>query len=337
MADHLILSQDAEVELDGKKMALKEGCTIQIDKDKSLFQIDSEFEIITEEGKFLIESGDYLKINESGEHKVASSSEFVSNNKSFVLEKGDKFTIVEDSKKIAETINNMFLKLVQIKNLIGEKANKYFEDQGGTAENYGDVKNPYNDLLKSKEFKIIQDIEDLSGRLNMREIVEVLDIDDPEGIVGKIQTELERIGDKHLVQRVKEIAPKSLFGKIWQKLTNSAKEVGGITARTDKLASREEKTKFQAIIKEMQKFAGKGKNLPLIGLVEFIYANKDRISKEDIIATLKWNKNKRNAAAKRKIPQTETPKSQAGDNQILNARTGRSGTNTANVADVATP
>lgn len=250
--NQLVLSENTTIELNGKQITLQEGDAIQV--SRSLFKIDNEFEVNTEQGKILVEPGD--RIRAGGQHKATDTSEFVSDGKRFAIEKGDDFDIVttEDTMNSEYVIEEAFwdeLKrgflgqdtatdelskilnaLIKFGLLVTTKAERIEEETG---------ENPYESLLKSKEMKTLNELfklskEGLGGqKITTREIIDILDLDDPVELINRIRDELIKIGDKRLANRIEEMVPKGILGKIsqvWKNVTGQKMAKGEISGRT---------------------------------------------------------------------------------------------------------
>lgn len=255
----LILSESAVVELNGKKITLKEGSAIKINRNTSLFKIDNKFQIDTTEGKILVESGDCIKIG--GKHKVTTSSEFISDGKKFVLENGDSFDVIEEGffgeikrgflgqDPEAQVLGSMIDKLTYLTKKIYYKTGKWFEKQGfkDWATKKPDIESPYDRLLKSEEFRVLKDITIM--RNNGEDTNEILDgldkedfkvISNPAETIKRIRDELIRIGDKRLAQVAEDIVSTGILSKanrVMKNLLGDKMAKGSLTTPRDKSAN----------------------------------------------------------------------------------------------------
>jgi hypothetical protein len=247
----LILSEDATIELDGKKITLKEGDSVQV--NRSLFKVDSEFEVNTEKGRMLIEPGDSIQVG--GQYKALSSTEFTSDGKKFSLEKGEKFDVItpttEDIDVVeegvwdeikrgflgqdtaAEAVAQILGKLLKLGRIIVAKAERVEKETGN---------NPYLKLFASKEMETLNELlklnkEGLGGeRVSVGDVVDILDLDDPTELINRIRDELVRIGDTRLARRIEEMIPKGFFGKInqvWKNIRGQKMAKGEISTRAE--------------------------------------------------------------------------------------------------------
>jgi len=338
----LVLSEDATIELDGKQITLKEGDVVQISKDPSLFDVDSEFEVNTEKGKMLIESGDQIRFGNG--HKVLSSASFTSGCKQFVLEEGDSFYVLEEGfwgefkrafsgqDPAAETVTTMLGQLIKIGRMIAIKAERYLEEQGHSPEKGKDagIKTPYENILSSKEYKTILDItkyvkEGLGNEsLDISEIIDLLDLDDPIELISKIRDELIKQGDKRLANRIEKMIPKGIIGKVrqvWKNVSGDKMAKGSLTAigtaeptkptQPAKSSKKPDKEPVANIYQALEAYVGKHGITPK-SILSFLDKYADKISAKELMAALKWGKDQKPQAQTKtqaaKTQTTETPK-----------------------------
>lgn len=232
----LILSEDATIHLNGRDVFIKKGSAVSVERNKSLFQIDEEFKLYTNNGIILVESGDVIEVNGNGEHNIINNCEFISEGRRFALESGDKINVIEEgfwegfksgftgrdyqSEALGEVING----LLEISDLINAVSSRY------EAQNPNQP-NPYNKILESDEINFIGEIghhirKGVPKSKAVKNAMIIHDISDPVEVINRIRDAVAEIGNKKLAAEIERITPKGYLGKFSQAWRNMIGKAG---------------------------------------------------------------------------------------------------------------
>lgn len=238
----LVLSEDATLEIDGNEVTLPKGTSLNIDRNAHLFRADADFQVNTPDGRMLIEAGDVIEVCDDGDYRLVSESTFVSDGNEFVLSEGDTINIMEQGfwaglkrglgyDPATQLVHKIINGLMRFRNLIAQKAEIVSKKTG---------RNPYDKILTSEEMETINDIHRLAqSGMDIGEIVDMLDLDDPAELVGRMRDALMDIGDERLAKRAEDILPSGLLNKaqkVLRRITGEKMAKGELTKGRFELA-----------------------------------------------------------------------------------------------------
>jgi len=334
----LVLSEDAIIELDGEEIIVEKGSLIQVDNDFSTFRVDEDFEIVTGDGKILVESGDFIQFG--GDLELSSPAVFISEGNQFEIEPGDKFDIIEEGtwddikglakEKWAERKRNKIIEKIRaplakfssdVKTKTRVWLGKKLQESGYSNDDIKKmisgaqeppISTPYDNVLASREFEVVEDIIDGSLSIESQKIIGEVGVD---GVLNRIHTELVEIGDKDLAKNIDKMLANGIFGKIdlfLKRLANQ--EQNGLTSRSSESKAEEPEPKVekaetpQKVISLLAKYLKDVTGSNKLSHENLLKFQRDKgISYDEIIGAIKWYKKRRFAKAQEKKAETKQP------------------------------